>query len=218
MAEEIQEAYTHVRDEIIAFVPSGAKSILDVGCSNGATGRELKGQDPSVRVVGLDISEAGVSKARSVYDAAYVCDLNLPDALSILGEEVFEVIIVPDVLEHLVDPSEALRSLTKHLSPKGVIVVSLPNIQHWSGLLTIAGGRFPREPAGLFDGTHLRWFTRREAENLFSDCGLDVMARAHNLRLSRTRRGKPLFPLLRMAPSYFSMQMIFQLRRGATAN
>jgi 2-polyprenyl-3-methyl-5-hydroxy-6-metoxy-1,4-benzoquinol methylase len=208
----IIDSYTNVRHEIIDQIPPGAPTMLDVGCSTGATGVELKSRNPAIRVVGLDISPAAVEIARRVYDAAYVCDLDRADALDCLGKEQFDVIIAPDVLEHLKDPQRALSSLLQRLAPGGVVVVSLPNIQHWTGIAAIASGRFPRDPAGLFDSTHLRWFTRREAAKMFSDCDLDVVGFSRSFRLSKTRRAKPLWPLLALVGDYFAMQFIFKLK------
>jgi 2-polyprenyl-3-methyl-5-hydroxy-6-metoxy-1,4-benzoquinol methylase len=212
MVGGIIEGYTYVRDDVIALVPDDAASILDIGCSDGATGRALKARKPAVRLVGLDVSEVGVAKTRTDYDAAYVVDLNAPDGLAPIEGQTFDAILAPDVLEHLVDPTQVLKRLMRHLSSTGVIVVSLPNIQHWAGIFTIARGRFPRDPAGLFDHTHLRWFTRHEAEQMFSECGLQITERKNNLKLSLSRRAKILWPILQIAPDYFSMQMLFKLR------
>ena len=35
-------AYISKRNDILKFVPKEAKQILDIGCSNGALGKEIK--------------------------------------------------------------------------------------------------------------------------------------------------------------------------------
>jgi hypothetical protein len=61
------------------------------------------------------------------------------------------------------------------LSPGGVVIISVPNIRHVSAMYSIAvRGRFPRRERGLFDKTHLRWFTFADAVALCRDAGLEV--------------------------------------------
>ena len=42
------------------------------------------------------------------------------------------MIIFADVLEHLVDPWGVLRELRPMLSPGGRVLLSVPNIAHWT--------------------------------------------------------------------------------------
>jgi hypothetical protein len=84
-------------------------------------------------------------------------------------------VIAADVLEHLVDPWGVLRRAVALLDPGGTAVVSLPNVRY---VLTfwrlIRDGRWPRESAGPFDATHLRWFTPLDARELLEQAGLTV--------------------------------------------
>jgi hypothetical protein len=51
-------------------------------------------------------------------------------------------------------------------------VVSLPNVAHWSTYAALARGTWPRDPEGIHDATHLRWFTLRDARELLAQAGL----------------------------------------------
>jgi hypothetical protein len=65
-----------------------------------------------------------------------------------------------------------------------VVVISIPNIRHVSAMYSIAiRGRFPRRERGLFDKTHLRWFTYGDAVALCRSAGLDVLRVTPLLRL-----------------------------------
>jgi hypothetical protein len=75
------------------------------------------------------------------------------------------------VLEHLKDPWTALRRYAQLLEPGGTAVVSLPNVGHWSTYANLARGTWPRKPEGIFDATHLRWFTLRDARRCCSAPG-----------------------------------------------
>ncbi len=205
----MQDAYGHVRSDVLGMIDGPFRSVLDVGCSDGATGRALLALNPNAKIVGLDIDAEAIKAAQRDYAGAHVADLD--SAIPEVGR--FDLIILPDVLEHLKNPDAALlRLVTDHLEPGGAVIVSLPNIQAWWALWTILAGRFPRKAAGLWDATHLRWFTRREAEALFNGAGLRVTAMHRVLRLSEHRRARPLHGLLRLFPTLFTSQMVFALR------
>jgi SAM-dependent methyltransferase len=102
----------------------------------------------------------------------------LGDVASALAREDlggFDCVVAADVLEHLIDPWAALARAAELLEPGGTAVVSLPNVRYAKTLLELVWrGRWPREDAGLFDATHLRWFTDRDARALLEGAGLRV--------------------------------------------
>jgi hypothetical protein len=67
-----------------------------------------------------------------------------------------------------------MRRLAELLEPGGTVVVSLPNVQYLKTFLELARGHWPREDAGLFDRTHLQWFTMADARELVEQAGLTV--------------------------------------------
>jgi hypothetical protein len=81
------------------------------------------------------------------------------------------VVVLADVLEHLLDPLAALRSAR----PAAMVLVSLPNIAHWSARRELVLGRWPQREHGLFDRTHLHCFTRESAHRLATDAGFTVV-------------------------------------------
>ena len=89
-----------------------------------------------------------------------------------LANARFDVLIAADILEHLKDPWTALRAYAQLLEPGATAIVSLPNVAHWSTYAHLARGSWPRRPEGIFDATHLRWFTRKDATDLLEQAGL----------------------------------------------
>ena len=88
-------------------------------------------------------------------------------------EAPFDCLIAADVLEHLVDPWTALRRAVELLDWQAIAVISTPNVSEWHGLWQlIRTGRWPLADAGVFDRTHLRWFTRDDALALVRQAGL----------------------------------------------
>ena len=65
-----------------------------------------------------------------------------------------------------------LRIATRALVPGGAIVVSVPNVAHWTVRLDLLCGRFQYRETGIMDATHLRWFTRDGIALLLDAAGL----------------------------------------------
>jgi len=62
-----------------------------------------------------------------------------------------------------VNTESFIKFAYQKLSENGLLLISVPNIRNIKALWYIFfKGVFPRENAGLFDKTHLRWFTRND--------------------------------------------------------
>jgi 2-polyprenyl-3-methyl-5-hydroxy-6-metoxy-1,4-benzoquinol methylase len=164
------DAYERARPEILIHVPRDAQRVLDLGCATGTTGAALKERQP-VEVVGVEREPEYAREAATRLDRVVTADVEAFDPAE-LG--TFDALIAADVLEHLVDPWAALRRCTALLRPGGTAVVSLPNVGHWSTYAHLLGGSWPRKPQGIFDATHLRWFTLRDARELLAQAGLET--------------------------------------------
>ena len=159
-------AYERARPEILQHVPRTARRVLDLGCATGTTGAALKQRQP-VEIVGVEIEPEYAREAATRLDQV-LCE----DVESAEPEGRFDVLIAADVLEHLRDPWTALRRYAQQREPGATVVVSLPNVAHWSTYAHLARGSWPRKPEGIFDATHLRWFTLRDARELLLQAGL----------------------------------------------
>lgn len=79
-----------------------------------------------------------------------------------------------DVLEHLIDPWRFLARLPPRLRVGGSVIACIPNMQHWSVVTRLVTGNLYYEDEGLLDRTHLRWFTRATAMQLFQGAGFRI--------------------------------------------
>jgi trans-aconitate methyltransferase len=159
-------AYERARPEILAHIPRSARRVLDLGCATGATGAALKRRQDA-HVTGIELEPEYAAEARGSLDEVIVGDV---ETASVDGR--FDALIAADILEHLKDPWSALTRYARLLEPGATAVVSLPNVAHWSTYAYLARGTWPRKPEGIFDATHLRWFTRRDALALLTQAGL----------------------------------------------
>lgn len=166
------QAYTTTRPDICALVPRGALRVLDVGCSNGALGLALMQREPGCRVEGIEVDPELARQAGGRLAQVTQADLELFDWDTWNPDGRYDCIVFADVLEHLTSPLRHLAAARQRLAPGGCVVLSLPNVRHLSALASIyVQGRFPRRPRGLFDRTHLRWYTLRDADALLDEGG-----------------------------------------------
>ncbi|MCZ4313828.1 class I SAM-dependent methyltransferase [Comamonadaceae bacterium G21597-S1] len=178
-----QQSYTSVRSDIVHLVPPSARRILDVGCSNGALGHYLKSVANERLVCGIEFDPGFADAAAQCLDQVIHADVNLLDWQSALQGQIFDCIIFADVLEHLLHPRQVLACAMQHLAPGGCVIISLPNVRHVSAFWSIfIQGRFPTRDRGLFDRTHLRWFTFADAQAMMRDLGLDTRDEVFSLR------------------------------------
>jgi SAM-dependent methyltransferase len=199
---ERNAAYTTARADIVDMIPASANQILDVGCSNGAIGRALKAMATSRSVCGIEYDAEFARQAASDLDYVVHGDLNILDWDAAFGERRFDCMIFADVLEHLVSPQQCLQQAKRFLLPGGIIVVSLPNIRHLSALNAIfLHGNFPQRDRGIFDRTHLRWFTMRDGKDMLATCGFKVLETSQVLRCGDVGGGR-INKLLNRLPAF----------------
>jgi SAM-dependent methyltransferase len=128
-------------------------------------------------------------------DLDQVADWSLDSELTqALPPGSFDHVIFGDVLEHLYDPARALAQAVQRLRPKGSALVCIPNVQHWSVLAQLILGHWPQQDAGLFDRTHIRWFTLQDMVHLLQGAGL-VVERVVP-RIFQPEAGQPLLQAL----------------------
>jgi len=181
---ETLSAYTGVRNDIVGLIPENSLRILDVGCSNGALGKHLKELNDRRYIVGIEIDKTYANAAEKVLDCVINADLNHFDVATLYKYKPFDCIVCADVLEHLVDPWSLMKVLKNLLNDNGVLILGLPNIRHHSAIIEILIlGRFPKRPRGIFDMTHLRWFTFTDAIALASTVGLTLDVTSHAVRV-----------------------------------
>ena len=72
------------------------------------------------------------------------------------------------------DPWLVLRRLSGLLSFEGEIALSVPNVSHWSAMAKLMSGEWPAADSGLFDRTHLRFFTLSSLIKTLGDCDLAI--------------------------------------------
>ena len=158
--------------KIYNFIPEGA-AVLDIGCSSGNFGGALI-KYKNCTVDGVDYNPQDVKMARKILHSAKVVDIEKDNLKRAVGNKRYNVIVMADVLEHLLDPVGALKQVKKIISPNGFIAFSIPNMAHLSVRLKLLGGQYAHTDTGLLDKTHLHFYDVNEVERLFEEAGYAI--------------------------------------------
>ena len=170
--------YSQTRSELLSLIPGSAKRILEVGCGEGVLGESLlrRGADT---VVGIELDPAAASEARR--RLTQVIEQDVEKVSFPLSHKGFDAIICADVLEHLVDPWETLKSLASCLMSDGRLIASIPNVRYLALVDHLANGNWTYSSSGLLDAGHLRFFTLAEINEMFEKAGLTITALHGNM-------------------------------------
>lgn len=167
-------SYIGQRDDILNLIPQSAKKVLDVGCSIGALGKQLK-QRSNVEVIGIEINKEMASIAKNNLDKVIIADVEDLNFNDYFPSGYFDCVIFADILEHLKEPWNVVRNIIGILSRKGLVIASIPNVRHYTIIIDLLfRGNWPYRERGIHDKTHLRFFTLKNIKEMFDNSLLKV--------------------------------------------
>lgn len=144
--------------------------VLDVGCGNGYTCGEFLRR--GCKVVGIDLSEQGIALARRTYPEArfevLAADENI---LRNLGESPFNLVVSTEVVEHLYAPRKWARGCFNALRPGGKFICTTPYHGYLKNLLISIRGGWDKHANPLWDGGHIKLWSKRTLAGLLNDVG-----------------------------------------------
>ena len=165
--------FSQVRSEIEDLLPNYSKETLDIGCGDGATLEWIKAIKRCEKTYGIEISESSYLKAKKILDETL--NINIEKEKNFFMEKKFDLILVLDVIEHLIDPWKFLNLIKSRLNEGGSIIISVPNIRHYSILKDlIFFGNWEYSQSGILDRTHLRFFTKKTLKKIFEKEKLNI--------------------------------------------
>ena len=148
-------------EQIERHVKSGR--FLDLGCWVGFLLVEARGR--GWEVTGVEPSAYAADYARREFKLELIeQDLLTAD----LPRGAFDVIVLGDVIEHLIDPLAALEHIATLLAPGGVLYMTLPDAGSW--IARKLGARW-----WSVLPTHLQYFTRHSMRVLLERAGYETL-------------------------------------------
>jgi 2-polyprenyl-3-methyl-5-hydroxy-6-metoxy-1,4-benzoquinol methylase len=166
--------FSNIRNDLISEIDFGPNIILEVGCGNGATIAKLKADGHAIFVAGIEMVAKKELLEKNIIDKIIIG--NIEEIELPFEEGFFDIIILGDVLEHLIDPWSTLDKLKKYVKINGKIIISMPNVRNWRVLLSlIFMGNWDYNKSGILDKTHLRFFTKNGMKLLIKNSNLKLI-------------------------------------------
>jgi len=137
----------------------------------------------------IEISEKRIEELSKLFDGKNVEILtkNLGYEDLRWSENTFDLAVMVDVIEHLIDPIRLCKEIHRVLKRGGFLLIGTPNIAKITRRIKLAAGSFPstasldegllmydkRTPTDLFEERHLHYFTYyRSLHKMLKDrCG-----------------------------------------------
>ncbi len=173
--------YGRANPTLLEQVEPQARRFLELGCGAGGFARAVRARQAVSLYVGMDLAAEALRQAGAALDVALAGNIDRvpvwqddPGLRQALPLASFDHVVLGDVLEHLYAPQAVMQQAVQYLRPGGSALVCIPNVQHWSVLAQLLAGHWPQTDEGLFDRTHIRWFTLHDMLALLQGCGLSV--------------------------------------------
>lgn len=150
--------------------------ILDLGCGNGHLANFLV--DHGYNVYGTDASARGIAIAKQKrFDRFFVQDLSSGELPCELREKRFDTIISTEVIEHLYDPRLFVNFCHQVLAEeKGELIISTPYHGYLKNLLLSLLNKWDAHMDPLWDGGHIKFWSRDTLSKLLTDQDFTVTA------------------------------------------
>lgn len=97
------------------------EQILDIGSGNGLLSFEVVSKVPGVSVIGIELEEKNVEYARKHYNHPNLTFVQ-GDALKDLPQNKFDVVILSNVLEHIENRIDFLKTIVLKLNPSRLLI------------------------------------------------------------------------------------------------
>ena len=113
-------------------------SVLHIGCTDHKELIDIKIKNNNflhtklmkhAKIIhGIDMNKEAIEYLKNKYDIAniYYCDSTQPSVpIELLAS--YDIILIPEVIEHILDLGVFLKSVKKFMSPKSLLVIGTPN-------------------------------------------------------------------------------------------
>jgi 2-polyprenyl-3-methyl-5-hydroxy-6-metoxy-1,4-benzoquinol methylase len=149
--------------ELASAVPLMGACVLDVGCGTGqlawlisSMGARVTGVDVDPAAVDFVVQELGIECLHGT-----IADVPRPQ----LPEAGYDLVLLQDLIEHVLEPRELLGRATDLLQPGGVLYLWTPNASE--------AGREPAPRVFRADFEHLQFLSTRTVLRLARELGLE---------------------------------------------
>lgn len=157
------------------LTPAKNKTILDLGCGNGALVKYLV--QHGFNAYGTDASSSGIAIARNFDPSRFALqDLSTDDLPPAFSHLHIDTIVSTEVIEHLYDPRKFIEFCKKILlaNGSGEIILSTPYHGYLKNLVLAIFGKWDRHADPLWDGGHIKLWSRATLTQLLKEKGFTI--------------------------------------------
>lgn len=146
-------------DYICKALESKDVSVLDVGCATGGILKELDKRG-FTNLHGIEIS----NKCVEVFSQSPHITVSCQNIFTVDYKIKYDLVILSDIMEHLVDIRLAVRCVSKLLKSNGFVFVSVPDTARFAGSSEV--------PLIQFSHEHINYFSLHALSKLFAQEGM----------------------------------------------
>lgn len=203
-------------------------SVLDVACGEGKFAHLYR--EKRIKAWGVDLDPESVKQAQKsgAFQDVFCCDVEkeFEKLEKVVEEQIgdrFDYIIMCDVLEHFINPTQVLMKFYTLLKPGGKIMISIPNVGNADIFLNLLEGNFNYAREGILDNTHFHFFTKKsfaewideinsQSPTTQMDCLYLGGTYGVTKYLEKVEKNYPLiYQLIQYNPQYQVVQLLFEL-------
>lgn len=134
----------------------GKRSILDIGCRDGALTRYAISKENTITGCDIDTDSLHHAKERGI-NTVYM-DLN--GQWEEIRDKRYDIVMAFEIIEHLYFPEKVLEKIKAHLKEDAYLIGSVPNAFSWMNRILLFLGTKKGTP--LSDPTHINHFSYSE--------------------------------------------------------
>lgn len=141
------------------------ESILEVGAGYGTFCEEMLSRNVFKRVVGVEPTPDLAATCRKKGIETIESPI---EKVKFSDDELFDVVVNFEVIEHLFSPKDFILQCKKSLKPKGLFILTCPNGEGFD--FKVLGSQ-----CNSVDHEHLNYFNPESLKLLFENCGFTVL-------------------------------------------
>jgi len=169
--EKSKQVYSiAMRPEMIRFLPSEYSKVLEIGCNVGNFRQFFS---KPCEYWGIEPFEEAANIAKTKMDKVLVGFYD--NVIDEIPDNYFDLVIANDVIEHMEQPWNFLKSIRKKMTANSSLVLSIPNVRYYDNLKKLLYHKdWKYVDAGILDITHLRFFTEKSIIRLLNENGFEI--------------------------------------------
>jgi len=196
-------------DRLSTAIVEDNTKLLELGCSTGFMSQYFSTQK-KCSVYGVDINNLALKSAQKHCQKTICGDVDDKQTWKkIKAFAPFDIVFASAIIEHLKDETKFLQNIKKILKPKGLLIITIPNVSHWRNRLNLFFGKWDYKEYGLLDKTHLRFFTYYSFQKLLKENGFKVI----DLKIDPAGGIKFFNLIAKYFPNFYAHQVVYKAQK-----